>query len=125
MQLKARTIEADPAQMREVFNNLLTNAFEAVEKDKGLIQIQGIFNEKDRHIEISIRDNGYGIPAENINKIMEPFFTTKSQGTGLGLSVCSQVIRLHGGRIEVSSSKNKGSVFTLIIPEKPGLRKES
>jgi len=83
-----------------------------------MIEIKGIFDESDGLAKISFKDNGIGIPEEILHKVQEPFFTTKSQGTGLGLAVCFQVARLHGGNIEVQSRQGEGSVFTVILPVK-------
>jgi signal transduction histidine kinase len=117
--LKTTMIEADSAQLLELFSNILNNAYEAFPEKKGMIDIKGAFDEHNGLVKISFIDSGCGIPEEIIHKVQDPFFTTKSQGTGLGLAVCFQVARLHGGNIEVASTKGKGSVFTVILPVKP------
>ncbi|GAB4292944.1 MAG: hypothetical protein Kow0090_07090 [Myxococcota bacterium] len=61
-------------------------------------------------------DTGVGISAENLEKIFQPFFTTKPKGTGLGLAICGHIIRAHKGSIEVQSEVNKGSVFVVNLP---------
>ncbi|OBX22075.1 hypothetical protein A9996_17310 [Gelidibacter algens] len=67
---------------------------------------------------VSVRDNGPGIPKDVIDKIFQPFFTTKptGQGTGLGLSLSYDILKAHGGRIEVQSQPNEGTIFTLVLP---------
>jgi two-component system NtrC family sensor kinase len=65
---------------------------------------------------IEFEDTGKGIPAEDIPRLFDPFFSTKEKGTGLGLSICYGIIRRHGGKIEVRSRKEKGSVFTIQLP---------
>ena len=65
---------------------------------------------------VAIKDDGEGIPPEIINRIHEPFFTTKSKGTGLGLAVSFQIVDLHKGRIEVVSNKANGTRFTVTLP---------
>ena len=65
---------------------------------------------------ISVRDTGIGIPPENINKLFEPLFTTKTTGIGLGLAVSQKLIEANGGRIEVQSEAGKGSTFTFYLP---------
>jgi len=117
--LKPLMMAADPAQLYELFSNILNNAFEAFPDKKGTIAIKGIIDKDSGQVKVSFADDGCGIPEEFLHKVQEPFFTTKSQGTGLGLAVSFQVARLHGGNIEVSSSKGKGSVFTVILPVKP------
>ncbi len=121
--LKTTVVEADPAQLYELFSNILNNAYEAFPEKKGIIEITGIIDGLNRLAKVSFKDNGCGIGEDILHKIQEPFFTTKSQGTGLGLAVCFQVARLHNGNIEITSSKGKGSVFTVILPTKPELEK--
>jgi PAS domain S-box-containing protein len=121
--LKNAVIEADPAQLFELFSNILNNAYESFPDKKGMIEIKGVFDDRDGLAKISFNDNGCGIGEDILHKVQEPFFTTKSQGTGLGLAVCFQVARLHGGKIEVDSCKGKGSVFTVILPAKPEPKK--
>jgi signal transduction histidine kinase len=70
---------------------------------------------------MEIRDNGHGIPAENLRHIFDPFFTTKAvgEGMGLGLSICNSIINAHGGRIEVISTVGAGSAFRVHLPPAP------
>ena len=67
-------------------------------------------------LSVDIRDNGCGIPAENFSRIFEPFFSTKSKGTGLGLAVSYGIVQNHKGSIRVSSETGKGSCFTIVFP---------
>jgi signal transduction histidine kinase len=69
-------------------------------------------------VRVSFTDTGCGIPAENIEKIFQPFFTTKdaTRGTGLGLAICDEIIRKHGGTIGVTSAVGEGSCFTVELP---------
>ena len=69
-----------------------------------------------RKIEISVMDDGYGIPEEFAREIFKPFFTTKSKGTGLGLANVKRIIEAHGGRIEVGNRKPSGAVFRVFLP---------
>ena len=70
------------------------------------------------HIEIRIADNGPGIPPHIMDKIFQPFFTTKptGQGTGLGLSLAYDIIKAHGGEIKVNTNENEGTEFTIVLP---------
>ena len=111
--LKDIVIDADPTQLREVFNNLLNNAHEAVPKG-GRIDILGV---PDRDsVKIMVRDNGTGIEKEILEKAFDPFFTTKARGTGLGLSVCRQIISSHNGSIWLESEPGKGTKAHVTIP---------
>ena len=104
-----------PQQLNQVFMNLLVNAAQAI-KEKGEICIAT--KTVDGHAEITIADTGVGIPAENLRKIFDPFFTTKDvgKGTGLGLHVAYSIIEKHRGTIEVDSTVDKGTTFTVKIP---------
>ncbi len=98
--------------MQIVFMNLISNAIDAVDED-GEIRLN-VFSNENEHI-MKISDNGKGIPPENLNKIFDSLFTTKSSGTGLGLPYCKSVIEQHGGTISVSSNP---TTFTIILPRK-------
>jgi signal transduction histidine kinase len=113
----APPILCKPGQLNQVFMNLLLNACESIEGE-GQIQIKTRSN--GNKIEIEIKDSGKGITPENLNKIFDPGFTTKSRGvgTGLGLSICYQIIEDHGGNIEVISELDKGSTFVVSLPLK-------
>jgi PAS domain S-box-containing protein len=111
---KDLSIDADPLQLKEVFGNVLNNAFDALNKNAGSIDIGSQVNGST--VSISIRDNGEGIEREHLKKVLEPFFTTKSRGTGLGLAVCNQIILLHNGAIRIESDKGKGTIVTITLP---------
>lgn len=116
--IKNMLIEADPVQIKEVFLNILNNAFDAFLEREGVIEVEAKTNEDNEAIEISIRDNGVGIVKEDLDKVFEPFFTNKAKGTGLGLSVCRQIMHLHGGSVSIESEKDKGTTVTLTLPVK-------
>ena len=111
-------IEADPHQIREVFLNVLNNAFEAMSNMDGIIEVRA--DRVDHSVKISIIDSGPGIDEENIKNVFDAFFTTKTKGTGLGLTVCKQIMNLHGGRIEIASQKNKKTQVSLLFPIRRG-----
>lgn len=104
-------ITCDIDKMEIVFVNLITNAIEAMNKS-GIISINASEN-KDT-ITIEIEDSGPGINQENIEKIFEPLFTTKTTGTGLGLASCKNIIDRHQGTISV---KNNPTMFTIKLPK--------
>ncbi len=108
-------------QIQQVLLNLIVNARQAMEGG-GQLTISVITNAETETGEISVADTGAGIPAEKLHKIFEPFFSTKTAdkqgqgGTGLGLSLCRQIIEAHQGRIRVESAVGKGTKFTLKFP---------
>nr|WP_239960571.1 ATP-binding protein [Vibrio brasiliensis]MCG9649520.1 ATP-binding protein [Vibrio brasiliensis] len=94
-------------------SNLVMNAIQIAGKQS---QIDVFFRPVNGELKISVQDSGPGVPKELQNKIMEPFFTTRSQGTGLGLAVVQMVCRAHDGRLELISEQGDGACFTMCIP---------
>lgn len=115
-------IWGDPNQLEQVFLNLISNARDAMEKVTGrrelTIRTGLIRHERWDEIEVQVKDTGTGIPEEQLDKLFEPFFSTKEvgKGMGLGLSICYGILEAHGGRIEVQSKVGEGSTFRLILP---------
>jgi two-component system NtrC family sensor kinase len=109
---------SDGPQLRQVILNLLNNARDAVKQD-GTITIT--IRQENGAAAVIIEDTGCGIPAEDLGKIFNPFFTTKppGQGTGLGLSICHGIIRKLNGSISVASEVGQGSRFTIRLPLRP------
>lgn len=113
--LRPETLEllADPELLEQVLINLLLNAADAVRgRENARVELAGYLDERGRPV-IQIRDNGVGIPEENLDKIFVPFFSTKDGGSGVGLSLSRQIMQLHNGTISVSSRPGVESVFTL------------
>ncbi len=108
-----------PQQLNQVFLNLLVNAAQAIE-DHGVICISTL--DLGDMVQIDITDNGSGIPEENLKKIFEPFFTTKEigKGTGLGMSISCEIIKKHGGDIQVASEVGQGTTFSITLPIEGG-----
>jgi two-component system sensor histidine kinase HydH len=106
-------IYGDIKQLEIVFSNLILNSIQAI-KGKGKIMIQA--SETENMTVIDIIDNGVGITKENLEHVFEPLFTTKPNGTGLGLASCKSIVENHGGSIECSSIVGKGTVFTIKLP---------
>jgi len=100
-------------QFKQVILNLILNAQEAMPGGGSLVV--GV-RQHDSEIYVSFTDTGMGIPEGNMAKIFDPFFSTKIDGTGLGLAVSYGIVEGHGGRIEVKSDVNRGSTFTVILP---------
>ncbi len=109
-------IMGNEQELRQVIMNLFINACHAVD-GKGTIDISTETDQK--HVLITIADNGTGIEEKNLSKIFDPFFTTKpvGQGTGLGLSVGYGIVKQHGGGITVKSKPGEGTMFTIILPQ--------
>jgi signal transduction histidine kinase len=106
-------LTADPEMMEQALINLLTNSIQSVEdKSDAKIELTAQLDDYSRVI-IEVTDNGPGIPEEVKEKIFIPFFTTKKEGSGIGLSLTRQIMRLHGGTITVNSIPDKGTVFRL------------
>jgi signal transduction histidine kinase len=119
-------IEVVPQDIGRVLLNLYNNAFYSVNEKKK--KLNGAFEPTvevstrrvGNKVELSVKDNGIGIPQEVVDKIFQPFFTTKptGQGTGLGLSLSYDVIKAHGGEIKVDSKVGEGTEFVVVLPLK-------
>jgi len=109
-------ITADVNQLRQVFINILLNAAQAMPDGGDLIITTGKVKFEGR-VEIAIGDTGIGIPAEMINKVFDPFYTSKKgHGTGLGLSISYSYIKSHNGDIRITSVVQKGTTVTIVLP---------
>ena len=108
-------ITIDKEQIKQVILNLLMNAIQAM-PDGGQLELGGQITEDSRWVKLFIQDSGIGIPPEDMNKLFDPFFSTKEGGIGLGLSIAHRIIDQHGGKIEVESTPGKGTLFTLSLP---------
>jgi two-component system NtrC family sensor kinase len=110
------SVRIDDHLFQEVIMNLLLNSYDAISRNGEIVIATTTF--PDGMIAMSITDNGDGIAPDDLKKIFDPFFTTKAvgTGTGLGLSVCMGIIESHGGRIEVQSTPNIETTFTLTLP---------
>ncbi|HEX8195448.1 MAG TPA: ATP-binding protein [Pyrinomonadaceae bacterium] len=109
----APEIFGDSEILRSVFNNLFLNAVQAM-CDGG--QLKVTISNADDAAQTEVADTGGGIPPENLDKIFEPYFSTKETGTGLGLAIVKKIVEDHNGTIEVASKVNEGTVFTVILP---------
>jgi signal transduction histidine kinase len=107
-------VEHDSGQIHQVVLNLILNAIQATEPG-GAVTIE--FDENEDSARISVHDTGKGIPPEILSNIFRPFFTTKGEGTGLGLSLAKRIVEDHAGHIEVESRLGQGSRFTIVLPK--------
>lgn len=113
-------ISYDKGQIQQVLVNLIINAAQSMPKG-GTITISTSLTTSeygDKNVKIEVEDTGIGIPEENIDKIFQPFFSTKppEEGTGLGLSISKDIIEKHSGKITVKSQVAKGTCFTIYLP---------
>jgi signal transduction histidine kinase len=110
------TIESDRGQLQQLFLNIINNALDAMSENGHLeIRIEPRAREA---VAVTIKDDGCGIPKQDLDRVFEPFFSRKAQGTGLGLSISYGIVEKLGGRISVASEVGRGSVFTIILPVK-------
>ena len=108
-------VPGDEYQLHQAFLNLFFNAIEAMEPG-GELRVKTEFLEKSRAVLISVADNGSGVAAENLPRLFDAFFTTKQQGTGLGLPITKRIIEEHKGDITVESEPDKGTTFHVRLP---------
>jgi signal transduction histidine kinase len=106
-------LPVDRDQLKQAFYNLVRNSSQAM-KGGGYLNIESDMD--DFHLKISFTDTGGGISAEDMSKIFNPFFTTKSTGTGLGLLIVRRIVREHGGEIEIESNEGRGTTVRLLLP---------
>lgn len=107
-------VEHDSDQIHQVMLNLLLNALQAVDQKHGEIEVT-LARENDNSV-IKVADNGRGIAPDHLPNIFRPFFTTKGDGTGLGLSLARRIVEDHQGRIDVTSTIGKGTTFSVVLP---------
>lgn len=108
-------IELDDRQIKQVFINIVRNAIQSMKKG-GFITISSRFDENSKMIEVVFCDEGEGIPEDKLTKIYEPFFTTKADGTGLGIPVSYRIMINHGGDLQIKSNLGVGTEVTLFFP---------
>lgn len=128
-------VAGDPDQLLQVFQNLIKNSAESVDETRGLIKVRTSYNSgmkfaitgnriENLPIQIEVIDNGKGIPENLIGEVFEPFVSSKSNGTGLGLSLVSKIVAGHGGLIECSSGDGK-TCFCVRLPLWRNKKKEA
>jgi signal transduction histidine kinase len=111
------TIQADPQQLEQVFLNLVHNAFQAMEHGGTLtVATQA----EPGAVRVSFRDSGKGIAPADLQRVFQPFYTTKHRGSGLGLPIVKKIVQAHGGMIEVASEPGRGTTVTLTLPVDEG-----
>jgi PAS domain S-box-containing protein len=109
---------ADRIQLQQVLMNLMLNGVEAMKDGRGELTVASGLGE-DGHLLVSVTDSGPGLPAGESERIFEAFFTTKPQGSGMGLSISRRIIEAHGGRLWASSNSGRGATFQFSLPARP------
>jgi len=107
------SIQADPVRLTQALMNLVINAMQAVER-QGRIEVSA--NLVEQAILIKVTDNGPGIPQEKLASIFDPYFTTKAEGSGLGLWIAQQIVTAHGGSIQAQNGPVSGAVLAMVLP---------
>jgi len=108
-------VDHDSDQIHQVLLNLLLNSVQAIESS-GTVRVAVFTRNEGQDAVITVSDTGRGIAAEDLPHIFRPFFTTKGNGTGLGLSLARRIVEEHHGQIEVQSSSGKGTTFSVTLP---------
>jgi len=109
------SVRIDPMQFQQIFLNLILNATEAMPKG-GQLRVTTRHNPSERRVAVEIADTGKGIEKSDLDRIFQPFFTTKKKGTGLGLAITKRLVEQHDGKISVISEPGQGSVFSIVLP---------
>ncbi len=107
-------VRADADQLKQVLVNLVSNAVQAMEHSGGSITVTLWADDESAHI--SVADTGPGMDADRLDKVFDPFYSTRDDGTGLGLTIVHRIVDQHGGHIEVTSEPGSGTVFTVVLP---------
>ena len=106
-------LRLDRDQIKQALFNIIKNALQAM-SEGGLLRITAAAS--DRFLAVAFRDNGAGIAPEDIGHIFDPYYTTKAEGSGIGLMIVQRIIQDHGGRIDVHSEPGMGTTFTVFLP---------
>ena len=112
----SEVIFVDVNQMKQVFMNLIQNAFDAIESEDGEVVLDCNVDDKRRRVVFRITDTGCGMTKEELTRLTTPFFTTKDNGTGLGLTVSKGIIEAHGGKLRFRLKKGRGTRVDIILP---------
>lgn len=108
-------INMDPDQVEQVLMNVIYNAVQAM-PEGGEVTVRTGHNIEEKMVAIDIEDTGCGVPEEIVEKLFDPFFSTRAKGTGLGLTIADEIIRAHGGSIEIKSKEGLGTTVRILLP---------
>jgi signal transduction histidine kinase len=109
-------VTADRVQLQQVLMNLLLNAIEAMKETGGVLTVKSQRDQNDRVL-VSVSDTGVGLPAEKADQIFNAFFTTKPQGSGMGLAISRSIVESHGGRLWATPNDGRGASFHFTLPK--------
>jgi C4-dicarboxylate-specific signal transduction histidine kinase len=107
-------VRAERVQLQQVFMNLMLNAIEAMQDEGGEVTVKSQLH--DSQLLLSVSDTGVGLPTENMEQIFSAFFTTKSQGSGMGLAISRSIVESHGGRLWATANDGRGATFHFTLP---------
>jgi signal transduction histidine kinase len=107
-------IMADPVQLHQVFMNLMLNGIEAMNDSGGELTVKS--ERQDGQLQFSVSDTGAGVPTEKTDEIFSAFFTTKPQGSGMGLAISRSIVESHGGQLWASANRGAGATFHFALP---------
>jgi signal transduction histidine kinase len=111
-------ILADRVQLQQVILNLVMNAIEAMSEVKDgprqLLIRSGA--DESRHVVVAVRDSGPGLDAKSLERLFQPFYTTKPQGMGMGLAICRSIVEAHGGLLWATANDDRGATFQFTLP---------
>jgi len=107
-------IQSDRVQLQQVFMNLMLNAIEAMKESGGELTVRSEY--QDSQLVLSVSDTGVGLPTEKVDQIFSAFFTTKPQGSGMGLAISRSIVESHGGRLWATANDGRGATFHFIVP---------
>jgi PAS domain S-box-containing protein len=112
-------IQGDRVQLQQVILNLILNAIEAMSSVDGPRELLVSTEQRETDGLVSVADSGPGIDQEKLERVFEAFYTTKSNGVGIGLSICRSIIEAHGGRLWIEANKSRGATFSFTVPSAP------
>ena len=107
-------IMVDRVQLQQVFMNLMLNAIEAMKDSGGELTVRSEL--QDGHLQFSVSDTGVGLPTEGVDQMFSAFFTTKPQGSGMGLAISRSIVESHGGHLWATANGGHGSIFYFTLP---------
>jgi signal transduction histidine kinase len=107
-------IKVDRVQLQQVFMNLMLNAIEAMKDSGGELTVKSEL--QDGQVQFSVSDTGVGLPMEKMDQIFSAFFTTKPQGSGMGLAISRSIVESHGGRLWATANDGRGAIFHFTLP---------
>ena len=109
--------QGDRVQLQQVVLNLVLNAVEAMSSEQGVRELSIVTEQsKTGEVLVAVRDSGPGVDREHLERVFEPFYTTKTSGVGMGLAICRSIIDAHGGRLWVDVNEPRGAVFRFTLP---------